>query len=193
MGDLRRGLGVTVNAASIGGGRTLGPGRCGAVAAPWPARITGVGSMHFHRTLRVACAAGALLAALPALAQPADVQRPGPSLYTRLGGKPALDALVADALARVATDPRIGSRFAHADPSLATHLADLLCQRAGRPCTYRGRNMADAHEGLRIRDAEFDALMEAVGAAFARRQVPARERDEALRILRQMRSAVVGH
>lgn len=146
-----------------------------------------------HRTVPAAPLVWALLALLTACAQPPAAQRAEPSLYTRIGGQPALDAVVADALVRVAADARIGPRFQHANAGLRGHLIDLLCERSGGPCTYRGRNMADAHEGMHIGDADFDALMEAVGAALVQRQVPARERGEALGILRQMKGAIVGH
>lgn len=142
---------------------------------------------------RTFLAAVALLGMVRACVQPAAAQRAVPSLYARMGGQPALDSIVADALVRVAADPRIAPRFQHADAVLGQHLIDLLCERSGGPCTYRGRNMADAHEGMHISDTEFDALMAAVGAALVQREVPVRERGEALGILRQMKGAIVGH
>ena len=146
-----------------------------------------------HRTIRAARIVWALLALLSACAQLLAAERAEPSLYARIGGQPALDAVVADALVRVAADPRIAPRFQHANAGLGRHLMDLLCERSGGPCTYRGRNMADAHEGMHISDADFDALIEAVGAALVQREVPARERGEALGILRRMKGAIVGH
>ncbi len=143
--------------------------------------------------LRMVLATVAMLGMVCICVHPAAAQRAEPSLYARMGGQPALDAIVADALVRVAADPRIAPRFQHANAVLGRHLIDLLCERSGGPCTYRGRNMADAHEGMHISDTEFDALMAAVGAALVQREVPVRERGEALGILRQMKGAIVGH
>ena len=72
-------------------------------------------------------------------------------------------------------------------------LVDLLCQRAGGPCVYNGRNMADVHDGMHIRDDEFDALVEDIAKSFDKFKVPAAERSESLKILNQMRGAIVGH
>ena len=118
----------------------------------------------------------------------------GPTLYQRLGGQAAIGAVVDDTLAIAAADPRINRRFANSDTArLRPGLIELLCDRTGGPCTYRGRNMADAHEGMNIRDDEFDALAQDVARSLDKFQVPAPEKDELMRILGQMRNAVVGH
>src|SRR5687767_11534885 len=63
-------------------------------------------------------------------------------LYVRLGGKPAIVAVVDDFVTRVVADLRINSRFATADlPHLKTMLVDQICQASGGPCTYEGRDM----------------------------------------------------
>jgi len=119
---------------------------------------------------------------------------PGPSLYERLGGRTAITALLDDAVNNIATDPRVNRRFGNANPEhLIGNLVDLLCERAGGPFVYKGRNMADAHEGMMIRDDEFDALMDDIAKSFDKFKVPAAERRESLAILGQMRGAVVGH
>ena len=124
-----------------------------------------------------------------ATAQPAQA----PTLYERLGGHAALTAVVDDAIVNVSADPRINRRFANAGPGLTKNLVDLLCLRSGGPCTYNGLDMATAHEGMFIRDEEFDALVEDIAKSLDKFKVPAREKGEALAILRQMRNAIVGH
>jgi hemoglobin len=107
---------------------------------------------------------GALLAAL--LTMGGCAMQPAPStqsatLYERLGGKAAIGAVVDDAIGNAAADPRINQRFRDSDiPHLKAKLVDLICMRTGGPCVYSGRNMSDAHEGMHIRDAEFDALVD---------------------------------
>jgi len=119
---------------------------------------------------------------------------PGASLYERLGGQAAITAMLDDALGRIAADPRINQRFGAANPDhLKRNLVDLVCARAGGPCVYEGRNMSDAHDGMLIRDDEFDAMMDDIAQSFDKFDVPARERRESLVILGQMRGAVVGH
>jgi hemoglobin len=119
---------------------------------------------------------------------------PPPTLYQRLGGHDAIAAVVDDAVTNVAADPRINQRFSvDALPRLKKNLADLICLRTGGPCTYTGKNMSEAHEGMHIRDDEFDALAEDIVKSLDKFKVPAREQGELMGALGQMRNAVVGH
>ena len=115
------------------------------------------------------------------------------TLYERLGGRAAITAVVDDAIANVTSDPRIKRRFANAGPGLTKNLVDLICLRTGGPCKYTGTDMSTAHEGMFIRDDEFDALVEDMVKSLDKFKVPAREKAEALAILQQMRNSIVGH
>lgn len=118
----------------------------------------------------------------------------GPSLYERLGGEAAIGAMVDDAIVNITVDRRINQRFANTSGlSLKKNLVGLICERTGGPCTYTGRNMADAHEGMYIRDDEFDALVEDLLKSLDKFKVAARERGEVMIILERMRGAIVGH
>lgn len=115
------------------------------------------------------------------------------SLYERLGGKPAIIAVVDDFIGNVAADARINGRFAGADiPRLKASLVDQICEAAGGPCTYTGPDMRTAHAGMGITDGEFDALVEDLVRSLDRFAVPARERDELLGALGGMRGDIVG-
>ena len=119
---------------------------------------------------------------------------PAPSLYQRLGGHGAITAVVDDAIANIAADPRINQRFSSAAiPSLKDKLVALLCTRTGGPCTYTGLDMSSAHEDMNIRDDEFDALVDDLVQSLDKFKVPAREQRELLAMLGQMRNAIVGH
>ena len=161
------------------------------------ARATPGCSAHVteNRLAQMACAAFLLMAVLGGCTSPPPAQPAAtPSLYERLGGRPAIAAVVDDAVRNIAADPRINQRFAKANPNhLQGSLIDLLCERSGGPCVYKGRNMADTHDGMQIRDEEFDALLDDIAQAMDKRRVPAPERRESLAILGQMRGAIVGH
>jgi hemoglobin len=125
---------------------------------------------------------------------PPSPPSPSQSLYDRLGGQPAIIAVVDDAIGNASADPRINQRFNAAGiPRLKKNLADLICLRTGGPCKYTGQSMADAHEGMHITDAEFDALAEDIGKSLNKFKVPAREQGELMAALGQMRNAVVDH
>ena len=80
------------------------------------------------------------------------------SLYDRLGGKPAIQAVVDDFIGNVAADNRINQRFAGANiPRLKTMLVDQICEASGGPCKYTGQSMKSAHAGMKISDADFNA------------------------------------
>jgi hemoglobin len=146
------------------------------------------------RLARTVCAAVLLGCVIGCSTAPPAQPARDPSLYQQLGGKAGITAIVDDAIGNIAADPRINQRFrATGANHLKTNLIDLLCQRAGGPCVYAGRNMADAHDGMQIRDDEFDALVQDIAKSFDKFKVPAAERNESLAILNQMRGAIVGH
>ena len=115
------------------------------------------------------------------------------SLYQRLGGKPAIVAVVDDFVGNVAGDARINRRFASADiPHLKTKLVEQICAGSGGPCTYTGADMAKAHEGMRIRDDEFGALVEDLVKSLDKFKVPEKEKGELLGLLGPMKKDIVG-
>ncbi len=134
--------------------------------------------------------------------KPADTAREGKgpaataaerSLYERLGGKDAISAVVDDFVANVAADARINARFAKTDiPHLKQMLVDQVCQATGGPCTYTGRSMRDAHRGMNITEAEFNALVEDLTRSLDKFTVPEREKTELLTALGGMKGDIVG-
>ena len=114
-------------------------------------------------------------------------------LYDRLGGKPAITAVVDDFIGNVAADARINKRFADANiPQLKTMLVDQICQATGGPCTYKGQTMLAAHKGMKITDAEFNALVEDLVKSLDKFKVGAQEKNELLSALGGMKGDIVG-
>jgi hemoglobin len=109
-----------------------------------------------------------------------------------LGGKPAIGAVVDEFLSRVGGDERINGRFANADlPHLRTMLVEFICEASGGPCKYSGKDMRTAHAGMRLLDAEFDALVQNLKAALDHLKVPAAEQGQLLGALGPLRPQVV--
>jgi hemoglobin len=114
------------------------------------------------------------------------------SLYDRLGGKPAITAVVEDFVGRVAADSRINGKFANTDiPRLKTLLAEQICQASGGPCTYTGRSMKATHAGMGVSDADFDALVGDLVTTLNKFKVPEREKNELLGALGPMKKDIV--
>lgn len=117
---------------------------------------------------------------------------PTQSLYDRLGGKPAITAVVDQFVSNVAADQRINGRFATTDiPRLKGHLVDQICNATGGPCAYHGRDMKSTHAGMRISNQDFSALVQDLTAALDKLRVPAQEQRELLALLGPMKKDIV--
>ena len=137
-------------------------------------------------------AAAAISAALYGCAG-MQMQKPSASLYDRLGGKPAITAVVDDFVANVAADNRINGFFARTNiPRLKAQLVDQICAGSGGPCTYTGRDMRSAHAGMGVTDAHFNALVEDLVKSLDKFKVPEREKGELLALLGPMKADIVG-
>jgi hemoglobin len=126
--------------------------------------------------------------------EPAAAPPPAPttSLYDRLGGKTAIVAVVDDFVGNVAADARINGFFAHTNiPHLKSELVDQICAASGGPCTYTGRSMKEAHQGMGVSSADFDALVQDLEKTLDKFKVPAKEQGELLAVLGPMKSDIV--
>ena len=103
------------------------------------------------------------------------------SLYERLGGQPAISAVIDDFAGRVLADTRINAKFAKSDPNrLVTNLKSFVCKATGGPCKYEGKDMTAAHKNMAVTNGEFGALVEDLVATLDKFNVPAREKGELL-------------
>jgi hemoglobin len=92
-----------------------------------------------------------------------------PSLYEQIGGQAAVEALVDALVAEYKRDPRIAARFDLPPADIAylrERLIEQLCQATGGPCEYQGLAMVEAHSGMAISGAEFDAFMQDTNKAM---------------------------
>jgi hemoglobin len=122
----------------------------------------------------------------------AQMANPSQTLYERLGGKPAITAVVDDFVANVAADSRINGFFAKTDIGrLKLLLVEQMCAGAGGPCTYTGRDMKTAHAGMGVADAHFGALVEDLVKTLDKFKVPQPEQKELLGVLGPMKPDIV--
>jgi hemoglobin len=116
------------------------------------------------------------------------------TLYERLGGYDAIQAVVDQTITNVAADHRINKFFAHADiPHLRRSLADQICAATGGWCIYAGRDMKSAHAGMHIHGRHFNALVQDLGMALRKFKVPAQEQHELVAILAPLKGDIVQH
>ena len=147
-----------------------------------------------QRSARYAIAIATLSAAigLSLTANPGYAQEK--SLYDRLGGRAAIVAVVDDFVGNVATDPRINGFFANTDIArLKRLLVEQICAGSGGPCTYSGRDMKTAHQGMGVRDEHFGALVADLVKTLDKFNVPAKEKSELLSVLGPMKGDIVSN
>lgn len=81
------------------------------------------------------------------------------SLYDRLGGEPAVGAVVNEFYDRVLADERVSHFFDDVDMAAQrSHQTKFLSAVTGGPMQYAGDEMDEAHETLAISDTEFDIV-----------------------------------
>ena len=126
----------------------------------------------------------------------------GKSLYARLGGEPAITAVVDDFVNNAAKDPKVNfTRKGHPNQWEATpenvrvlkrRLVEFIGSATGGPQEYTGKDMVSAHKGMEITDAEFDALAGHLVNSLNKFNVPQKEQDELVGIVADTRGAIVG-
>jgi hemoglobin len=135
-------------------------------------------------------AAFILLAACHSHPAPTD-NRP---LFQRLGGQPAINAVVHEFVVTTKADSRINQFFTNTDPvKLEAAMDDHVCSITGGGCTYKGKSMTEAHTGMKLSDADFAAFMDDLQQVLAKMKVPARETKEVVDAFNGLRPEVVGH
>ena len=139
-------------------------------------------------------APGGTDAVAPTPAPPADKPAAGggKSLHDRLGGLPAITAVVDEFVNRTTADPRIKDRFFNTDAvQLKKLLTEFVCMATGGSCKYTGRDMATSHAGMELVDDEFNALVENLVGALDKFKVPEKEKGELLGALGPLKPQIV--
>src|SRR5262249_9726044 len=86
------------------------------------------------------------------------------SLWDRLGGEPAVRAVVKDVITAAAADPKVNFdrdgkyKVKEGIKDLEQKLVELVSSVSGGPLKYTGKDLKEAHKGMGITDAEFNAL-----------------------------------
>jgi len=134
------------------------------------------------------------------------------TLYDRLGGDEGLQTIVSDFVDRALADPSVnfkrigdtrGGFSIHRGASiewkptdedikkLKMHMVQFLALKSGGPAKYEGREMKQAHAGMHITNAEFDASMGDFKASLDKFGVATSEQKELLAIMESVRPQIV--
>jgi len=114
------------------------------------------------------------------------------SLYDRLGGGDAINALTESWVARVGGDDRANGKFVRTGiERLKKEIVDQLCEATGGPCTYTGRSMLETHAGMKVTAGEFEVVMQHLGATLDEFNVPKTDQDELVALIMPLRDDIV--
>jgi hemoglobin len=119
------------------------------------------------------------------------------SLYNRLGGQPAIEAVANGLVDRILTDVRVNKWFAHAAASpenadaYKAKLATFLCASFGGPCKYTGPDMVSVHRGRAVTSEAFDAVAQDLVAQLNQLKVPEKEKHQVMEIVGSLKPAIV--
>jgi hemoglobin len=117
------------------------------------------------------------------------------SLYERLGGYDAIVAVADELLPRLMSDPKLGRFWAHrGDDGLAREkqlLIDFLCNSAGGPMYYTGRDMKLSHVGMQISGQDWQIFIGHLEDTLDKFDVPDKERQEVLAFVESTREDIV--
>lgn len=114
------------------------------------------------------------------------------SLYERIGGEPAVDAAVDVFYRKVLTDDRISHHFEGVEMSRQREKQKAFLTFAfGGSSAYSGSDMRAAHAHMKLTEADFDAVMEHLGATLVELKVPAELIQEAAGIAGSVKNDVL--
>jgi len=116
------------------------------------------------------------------------------TLCERLGGTPAISAVVDSFAGKVLKDDRVNKKFAKSDANrLVTNLKDFVGVAAHCPgVKYKGKNMKNAHKNMGVTDGEFKAVAEDLVKALDELKVPEKEKNELLAAIGPTQKDIVG-
>ncbi|CAI7974769.1 Group 1 truncated hemoglobin GlbN [Frankia sp. Hr75.2] len=118
--------------------------------------------------------------------------RPLMSIYDAIGGASAVQAAVDEFYVRVTADPELAPFFAGKDiPHLKAHQQAFISAAIGGPEVYQGGAIASVHSGLRITDANFDAVVDHLVSALSGLGVPAETTGQIGAALAPLRADIV--
>ena len=114
-------------------------------------------------------------------------------LYQSLGGRRGVERLAEATVKQLVDDRRINVFFADGNPAESRRLlAEKLCELSDGGCVYTGRPMEEAHSGLNLSDADFEAFVEDLIVAMNAQKVPVDAQRQLLQRLGALRPQIVG-
>ncbi|AZG71340.1 group I truncated hemoglobin [Shewanella livingstonensis] len=116
------------------------------------------------------------------------------SLYQQLGENEGISKITDNFLVNLSQDQRILHHFEQTDIDIfRQRLIEHLCVVSGGECIYQGASMFNAHIGLHISQADFDAVVSHLIEALKQQHIPLATRNALLAKLAPMYQDIIEH
>lgn len=117
------------------------------------------------------------------------------TLYEKLGGKQAIDAVVVELTNKMMKDPQLGKYCKNISKEKVEKnrqlVASFICKATGGPCEYKGKDMKSAHAGLNLTDKDWDRFVQLTQETLNQFKVPADVQKEFLSAVSPLKDQVV--
>jgi len=114
------------------------------------------------------------------------------TLCQDMGGVDNIKKIASDTLDNALADDRIKHTFDNSNiDRVREKLEEQFCAVAGGPCKYSGHSMKEAHKGLNLTNADFNAIVEDLQKAMDKDGVPFATQNRFLARLAPMQRDVV--
>ena len=148
-------------------------------------------TQSLHSALRVLAAALALSTLLSTVA----LSQATKTLYERLGGYEAISAVVNDFAPKLFKDQQVGPFFkgmgTDTRRSFIQKNINLVCNVTGGPCKIISRDARTIHAGLGITESDFNVVVNHLVDTLNKFKVPAKEKQELLKIIGSLKPKIV--
>lgn len=117
------------------------------------------------------------------------------TLYKRLGGYAAISAVVDDLAERLIKNEQLGRFYAHRGADgVAREIQltkDFITTTTSGPLYYTGRNMKQAHAGMRMSIKDWKIFMGLLNETLSKLKVPTQEKQEVIALIDSLSSVIV--
>ncbi|MBY0572571.1 MAG: group 1 truncated hemoglobin [Undibacterium sp.] len=133
-----------------------------------------------------------LLCISSGLSAQAQMPSTNDSLYQGLGNKEGVAKIVNEFVIQLLADQRIAQHFSKMNKEqFSQAMNDFICELAGGSCQYQGKDMYEAHQGMGISNAQFNAVAEDLQIAMEKNHVPSSVANKLIAKLAPMQRPIV--
>jgi hemoglobin len=113
-------------------------------------------------------------------------------LYDDLGGQQGLAKIVDQLIIEKSLKPTVEAHFKDSNMDrFKTKLVEQLCVLSDGNCNYTGDTMVDVHTGMKIKESEFNVLVEALINAMDNAGIANTTQNRLLAILAKLRPELI--